>query len=75
VVKPSGGVYSLTNLTCQVAYITPKSYGKFTEDTAERSIIMELKYLMSALAESLPKEITSQKGFADFQTFVASRDT
>lgn len=70
VVKSTTG-YSLTNITCQVAYLTPKSYGKFTEDTAERSIIMELEPFMGALSQVLPAEIATQKGGKDFAKFVA----
>ena len=37
---PTG--YSATNFTCTVAYMASASNGKFAEETAERTIIMEI---------------------------------
>lgn len=51
-------LYSVTNLTCTVAHIVEGALGKYGEQDAEETIIMELEWLLASI--NMPQEITEQ---------------
>ena len=64
--------YNFTNFTCTVSDLASSSYGKYAEEYAETTIIMELEPIFATIADSLPEEIASQKAGPDFKTFVGN---
>jgi len=54
----SNKLYNETNLTCTVAHIVEGSLGKYGEQDAEETIIMELEWLLASI--NMPRQITEQ---------------